>query len=187
MIGSQISFAGGPMLFNTGKILYHTQNVLQATLFSIPITTSERLGCLRMQNKVLRTPKILILQGKYWVFGLMKQIWLITGKTPTKYHWHAEWEQYNTPWPYGLESNYIWVTHLIFHVVRLLSQIVIFLCYYQLFVLMKNILPLHHPYYVWVIIIHRYRRGWIPQSRCMPRNNKTSFLQGQNKLCRLIW
>jgi len=85
-MGSQISFAGGPMLFHQMKFLYHLQKVLWAPLLPIPITASERLGCLRMQNKVFRMLKILILQVTYQVSGLMKKIWLITGKTPTKCH-----------------------------------------------------------------------------------------------------
>lgn len=65
------------MLCHQVKILYHLQKVLWAPLISILIEASERPSCLRMQNKVFRTLKILILRVKYQVFGLMKEIWLI--------------------------------------------------------------------------------------------------------------
>lgn len=73
------------MIFHQMKILYHLQKVLWAPLFPISVVATGMLGWLRMQ-KIYRTLKILILGVKYQVFGLMRQIWLITGKTPRKCH-----------------------------------------------------------------------------------------------------
>lgn len=86
IISSQISFAVGCMTYHQAKILYHLQKVLWAPLLLISIAAIEMLGWLRMQNKIFITLKILILGVKYQVIGLMKQIWLKTGKTPTKCH-----------------------------------------------------------------------------------------------------
>lgn len=61
IIGSQISFAGGCVIFHQVKILYHLQNVLWAPFLLISIAATEILGWLRMQKKIFRTLKILIL------------------------------------------------------------------------------------------------------------------------------
>lgn len=74
------------MIFHQMKILYHLQKVLLAPLLPISVVATGILGWLRMQKKIYRTLKILILGVKYQVFGLMRQIWLITEKTPRKCH-----------------------------------------------------------------------------------------------------
>lgn len=76
-------------------------------------------------------------------------------------------------------SNYIWVTHLIFHVARLLSQIVPFPLLLPAFCSNEEHPPLSPPLSCLSNHYTQIERGWATQSNDMLGNCKTSFLQSR--------